>query len=52
MTTWRITHIDAARRRHVLHLLAASAQAAQDRAEALHGPALYCACIRVVRGAA
>lgn len=52
MSTWRTTHVDARRQRHVLHHLAPSAQAAQEQAEALYGPALYCACIRIGRCAA
>lgn len=51
MTAWRVTHINDRRQRHVLHLLAASAQHAQDQADALFGPALCCACIWIGRRA-
>ena len=45
MSLWKVTHIDAAGQPHVLHTLAASAQAADDLAQHLYGPALCCACI-------
>lgn len=45
MSLWKVTHIDTAGRPHVLHTLAASAQAADDLAQHLYGPALRCACI-------
>ena len=51
MSAWRVTHMDALRQRHVLHELAPSAEAAEALAEALYGPALYCACIRICRRA-
>jgi hypothetical protein len=49
MSCWRITHIDAQRQRHVLELLAPSAEAADGIATALYGPALSSSCINLSR---
>lgn len=49
MTSWRVTHINQQRQRHVMHVLAASSNDAENRLEAIYGPALYCACINLSR---
>ena len=45
MSLWKVTHVDLEGRSRVLRALATSAQAADDLAENLYGPALHCACI-------
>lgn len=47
MTSWRVTHINQQRQRHVLHVLATSSATAQEQADHLFGPARYCACINL-----
>lgn len=46
---WRVTHRDAAGRRHQLELHHCSRLAAQALAEAMYGPALYLALICLSR---
>lgn len=47
MKPWRVTHVNQQCQRHVLHVLAATSEAAQEQAEQAYGPARYCACMNL-----
>lgn len=47
MKPWRVTHVDQQHQRHVLHVLAATSQAAEEQAERVYGLARYCACMNL-----